>query len=153
MDVCDLDKVSSPAIIHYLRREKKNKKIKHLQRANGRWKVYLLQNCLWWWLESYSFNCAGTAMQIRGGGRTSETPRPRRLLILLACDTLQSVLKEKPWDVSSCRWVPFVWAPVICLLCRQLLCSAVSVLELTFTIDSTGRALVLLGLQDTEVVL
>lgn len=89
-----------------------------------------------------SFNSAGGAMQIcrastlnlSAGGCNSlsqETARTLHLLILVTRDTLQSVLRENPWDVLSFLWVSFVWAPVICPLCKQPLCSAVSVLELT----------------------
>lgn len=70
MDVCDLDKVSSTAIIHYLSQKKKkktNKKIKRLQRVNWRLKnifcckIFYDCGCC---QQHSSFNSAGGTMQI-----------------------------------------------------------------------------------------
>lgn len=69
--------------------------------------------------------------------------------------TLVSVLRERPMKHVILSLLSFVWAPVICPLCKHppvLSAESFGVNFAVFTIDSTERALVLPDLQDTQIV-
>lgn len=162
MDVCDLDKVSSAAIIHYLcSQKKKNKKIKHLQRANWRLKNIFAGKYFMFVADVNRTH----GFESEGGGTmpTWRTCWAEVAVLWLKEHRYHFISSSRShWHTSVCpsgkSLRPFIlYLGVFRLIFFPPFAQTGSVVSdecfgVNFAVDSTERALVLLGLQNTGTV-